>query len=90
MQTKPTADQIIELEDEDSDDLRFIEGRDEVEGKYVSDFTVYEHLPTGTFWEIHEVSTNSGYWSDSEQISKDAYEVNPVKKMVEVTEWHAV
>lgn len=88
---KPTSEQVIELAEDYSEDLDEVASSEDNQGKYITYTTIYLHKPSGTFWDVSETRTNSGYWSDSEQIGDVvAFEVTKTTKMVEVVEWIVV
>lgn len=64
-------------------------GDDVVEHKTVSQTSVYHLRGTDEYFEVTETRSNSGYWGDSERYDPEFRKVKPVKKVVEITEWHS-
>lgn len=69
-------------------------GDDVVEHKTVYNTSVYQLVTpegaTDEYFEVTEMHSNSGYWSDSERYDPEFRKVIPQKKVVEITEWVAV
>ncbi len=57
--------------------LKKVEESEDVDGKYVTYSVVYKDTNTGKFYEAYVVSTNSGYWRESDVVDKYCREVVP-------------
>ncbi|KQV99978.1 hypothetical protein [Rhizobacter sp. Root1221] len=86
-----TAEQIVELFDEDHEDLEEIE-----EGEWTCEYKdneyrsdIMKHLPTDTFWRI-DLGRSGSYYTEFFYEDTEATQVRPVEKVVTTTEWKVV